>query len=367
MDRARFDALLLNAASAMPGVRLYQPAKITYRHYADGIWSIRLDTGETVHANYIADAAGRARILEGPKRALGVPTMAMYCYWKGVTDCEEGDTLVEAGRAAWYWGAPLPGGEFAAAVFVDPGRGSNYFELLHRSGLLAPRLRAATPCSPVRICDATAFEDLAPVTNTFIKVGDAALSLDPLSSQGVQTAIGTAMHAAVVLNTLIEKPEDTSLAMEFFRSRLDETARFHSAAASDFYSQHFAAKGGDYWKKRALFPRRSIGAERPTAASAPNSLVHLSSDIVFTSVAIVDGVHVSRQPGVKLRSRVFAFALDGIAVAPLLKDIDRPVPAMEVIRRWSRSIPVAKAIQLFDWAIKTGLVEISSYANSVST
>ena len=68
-------------------------------------------------------------------------------------------------------------------------------------------------------------------------------------------------------------------------------------------------------------------------------------------------VHVSRQAGVKLRSKVFAFALDGIAVAPLLKDIDRPVPAMEVIRRWSRSIPVAKAVQLFDWAINSGLLE----------
>ena len=42
------------------------------------------------------------------RRCLGAPTLAMYAYWRGVGETDAGDTLVEAGRDSWYWGAPLP-------------------------------------------------------------------------------------------------------------------------------------------------------------------------------------------------------------------------------------------------------------------
>jgi hypothetical protein len=205
----------------------------------------------------------------------------------------------------------------------------------------------------VRICDATPFADHMPVTAASIKVGDAALSIDPLSSQGVQTAIGTALHAAVVLNTLMDRPDDADLAMDFYRSRIRASADFHAAAASDFYRRQASFDGAPFWQKRA--PEQ---APPPTPGlPAPTSHVALAPDVQFAPVAVAEASHIARRDGVKLRGKTFAFLGEGIAVAPLLKQIDAPMSAFDVVRRWSRALPAEQALQVLRWAWSEGLIE----------
>jgi 2-polyprenyl-6-methoxyphenol hydroxylase-like FAD-dependent oxidoreductase len=168
VDRASFDALLLDAASAMPGVRRYQPARVV-RATRDGAhWVIALHTGETVRASYLAEASGRAHLLRRSRRRLGAPTLALYAYYRGARDCDLTETWVEAGPSAWYWGSPIPGGDFNATVFVDPRPAADYEALVRQSKLLGPRLRDARRSSEIRTCDATASADLSPATSTFI-------------------------------------------------------------------------------------------------------------------------------------------------------------------------------------------------------
>jgi flavin-dependent dehydrogenase len=375
VDRGRFDALLLREAAAMPCVRIYQPARIVDYGFIESQWRLRLDSGEIVYAKYLADAAGRgSRLLPGAKTRIGAGTLAVYGYWLGVA-IEDGDTLVEAGEGEWYWGAPLPGGEFNATVFADlllgrsAGSRIDYCDaVLRHSKLIGPKLRNATLlCSSgVRFCDATAMADQAPVTRNWIKVGDAALAIDPLSSQGVQTAIGTAVHAAVVLNTMIERPDDADLAMEFYQSRLRESAEFHGMAAREFYRQQFAVNAGEFWRRRAVegaaFDAAAAGesARRSSIAQCvgPEACLRVSSLVEFASVAVVDGCYVRRLDGVKSGGRSFAFVGDGMAVAPRLREIDRAMPAIEVVRRWSRSMSGGEAMRMLDWAWMEGLVEV---------
>ncbi len=52
VDRARFDAILLGAAAAMPSVRLYQPGRVVRATRADDGWIITLHTGESLRARY---------------------------------------------------------------------------------------------------------------------------------------------------------------------------------------------------------------------------------------------------------------------------------------------------------------------------
>jgi 2-polyprenyl-6-methoxyphenol hydroxylase-like FAD-dependent oxidoreductase len=383
VDRARFDALLLEAAASMPGVDLYQPSRVVQATHAGDRWLLTLDTGEALQARYLAEASGRAprglssqrgaqpespaaapppdlsssarpsRLPARSRRSLGAPTLAMYAYWRGAREGDEGDTLVEAGRGAWYWGAPLPGGEFNATVFVDPGPAADYEGLIRQSRLLAPRLQGARRASEVKICDASPFVDPSPVTSASIKVGDAALSLDPLSSQGVQTAIGTALHAAVVLNTLMDRPDDAELAMEFYRARLAASADFHAAAAADFYRRQASFDEGDFWRRRAP-------EEAPTATPgppAPGSRVGLAPELQFVPVAVAEASHVGRRDGVVLGARAYAFLGEGIAVAPLLRALDGPTSAFDVVRRWSRAMPAEQALQVLQWAWSEGLIE----------
>lgn len=352
VDRAHFDGLLLRAASAMPGVRLFQPARVVRAERGDGSWSISLAAGETARSRYFVEASGRARILPRHRRALGAPTLAMYAYWKGGRDWGEGETLVESGESSWVWAAPLPGGEYNAIVFVDPGPTADYERLVRSSRLVGPRLRGASRSGDIRICDASPFVDRSPITSSSLKVGDAAIAIDPLSSQGVQTAIGTALHAAVVLNTIMDRPADADLALEFYRSRVLGSADFHAAAAADFYRRQAEGGASDFWRKR--MPREP--PKPPPTELSPTARVTLARGLRFAPVAVADEAYVTRRDGVRRAEKSYAFVGDGYPIAAMLRQIEGPTPALEVVRRWSRAMPPGQALKVLQWAWGEGLI-----------
>lgn len=352
VDRARFDELLLRAATAMSGVRLLQPARVVRVEYVNALWSITIDTGETVHARYFVEASGRARILRRFRRALGAPTLAIYAYWTNTRDWEDGETLVESGESFWLWAAPLPGGQCNVMVFVDPGPAADYESLIQSSKLLSPRLREASRSSDIRICDATPFVDRAPMTGTSLKVGEAALAIDPLSSQGVQTAIGTALHAAIVLNTMMDRPADAELAREFYRSRIFQSADFHAAAAADFYRRQAEVGASEFWRKRA--PREV--PKPPPIELSPTARITLAKGLRFVPVAVAGEAYVTRHDGVRQGGKSYAFVGEGLPIAPMLRQIEGPTVAMEVVRRWSQAMPPRRALEVLQWAWAEGLI-----------
>src|SRR5262249_46371375 len=148
------------------------------------------------------------------------------------------EVILEAGCSQWCWGAPAGPGKYLAIVFTDPldAHAGKYAGLIERVTLLNRRLGGGGR-GRVIVREATAFLDRSPVGSNFLKVGDSAITIDPLSSQGLQVSIGTALHAAVVIHTMIDRPEDGELAMEFYRARLRESAEFHARAAAQFYSE----------------------------------------------------------------------------------------------------------------------------------
>jgi flavin-dependent dehydrogenase len=364
VDRALFDQILLRAACTMPRVNLYQPSRIVDLTFQGGLWLIRLNTGETLRSRYLADAAGRARILGGIKRRLGPPTLAMYAYWTGVADCGS-DTLIEAGPSEWYWGAPLPGGDFNATVFVDPGASTTadeYVQRLRKSRLIWPCLENATARSNVQICDATPFVDENPITPNSLKTGDAALSIDPLSSQGVQTAIGISLHAAVVLNTMRECSGDAGLAMGFYRSRLADSASFHSKATAEFYREQYATCGSDFWKMRSQNCASKPFPNRIVSTPYPDSMLRLAPSLEFTPVAAVKGFRVVAEDGIRLGTKTYAYVGNARPVGLLLREVETPTVAVEIVRRWSHNMPPEEALQILKWAFAEGLIEGVSIA-----
>lgn len=219
VDRATFDTALLNHAVAC-GVHLWQPAIVAERTAHDDGWLLRVDGAhgsDIVQARFLVDATGRSATLRGARRRVGPRTMALYAYWHGPRIPSR--PRIEAGRDAWYWGVPLPDGSYNTLAFVDAaalGAGLRRFrktthassvrayfhELLSRSGLM-DECDGVSMRRAVHAADATPYVDDTSVTDTSLKVGDAALALDPLSSSGVQKAIQTSLAGTIVLNTLL--------------------------------------------------------------------------------------------------------------------------------------------------------------------
>src|SRR5262249_27923310 len=201
-------------------------------------------------ADVLVDASGRSSFMQGARARYGVATLALYGYWRD-TGLSGPETRVEAGPHERFWGAPLPDGTVNATVFVAQERGVRAgragVESLYRSLLASAALRRSCLgghlTSRIGACDASAYLADLVVDEHTIRVGEAACAIDPLSSQGVQTAMRSALQGAIVVHTLLACPANATAALEFYRRHQTETARRNHAWAAECYAQPHAFSG----------------------------------------------------------------------------------------------------------------------------
>jgi hypothetical protein len=196
--------------------------------------------------------------------------------------------------------------------------------------------------------------DDAVVSDKHIKVGAAAISIDAISSQGVQVAIGTAFHAAVVINTIIDRRNDGPVAMDFYRRRLRDSSAFHSRSARLLYHEQLAVTNTDFWGKLAG-AKLDSGIERREPLTL-NECVRKGSQVVFVTVPVATDRYIVQTDGVEWQGKTAAF-IGGVSVARLLREITEPMPTRKLIHRWTEIMPLDKALQTVQWAWIEGLIE----------
>jgi flavin-dependent dehydrogenase len=353
VDRARFDELLLcNARRA--GVQILQPARVREIRSNDGRgWSLAVETPNgdptQVDCSFLIDATGRASILGGARVRTGASTLALYAYWHKHA-VQGPETRVESGQSEWFWGAPLPNGLFNGTVFIDTVRFAQgvaaagtldnfYWQLISSSELLAGCVKG-TRVTPVMVCDATCTCAEAPMVGRSIKVGEAAFSVDPLSSQGVQLAIGSALHAAAAIHTMIEHPDDSTLARDFYVERQKQSVLFHKQAAGQFYANAATVQGTQFWRRRSIPPAtpEAEAQSQQTRLPASKDLICIAPNVCLRTVPIVENAFVVPALGVVVpNSAVPIVFLEGVKAAPLIEMISAPITLGEIIQRWMRS------------------------------
>jgi flavin-dependent dehydrogenase len=368
VDRGQFDALLLRAAT-QAGALVLQPARaVSIERRPDGGWSTRVRSAEgekTIFSRLLADASGRPGLFGRRRRLTAARTIALFAYWRDVSLAGD-EARVEAGEHTWYWGAPLPGGEMNAAVFVDAGtyreeirrsggRERYYHRLLETSILLGACTRGVR-VTGVHACDATSGYAATLSSIDRISVGEAAFSIDPLSSQGVAAAIGSALHAATVLHTIIACPERTRLALGFYRRRVMASVRMHGAAATRFYADAARSWPSSFWTARAGDVGTPAAPPRhgtPSVCMTPSTLLALGPEVYFTrGAAVRDDMVV---PATMVRSPALespvAF-LHGIEVGPLLQSMDHPVRVGRLLSLWIRQMSPWTSAAILEWALE---------------
>jgi flavin-dependent dehydrogenase len=367
VDRGRFDQLLMNRARAL-GVRVLQPAAIRQREQHEAGWSLWIETPERtfeLRTAFLADASGRSAVLPGRKRSTGRRTLALHGYWRGRGLPRQ--PRIEAGSAEWYWGVPLPDGRYNTLAFVDVERfraepkGSitaRFRELIDRSGMLAgcPGVRLA---SPVVATDATPYIDEHSVTVRSIKVGDAALAIDPLASSGVQKAIQTAMAGAVVVNTLLRKPESRDAAMCFYRNNLSDAADRHRRWSAAYYQRVAARQGGRFWEVRAAgpAPQPAPASPVPLDRSSWSRIVELSSLVEFADLPCIEGDFITVKTALRHPALDGPLAfLGGWDVASLLTELRAGMTPLQIAHSWSCRIPLESSLAVVNWLLGHGVL-----------
>ena len=270
VDRGAFDLGLIESARAF-GVEVRQPARVLDRRREDGRWRLTIGIDgrtETLDADFLAEAGGRGAASGRRRMRTGAPTLAVFAYWRAAR--LPPTPRIEAGEDAWFWGVPLPNGIYNTLAFVDPkafgaapgALTPRFLDALARSRLMED-CRDAERVGPVRAVDATPYLADDVVDAHSIRLGDAALAIDPISSSGVQKAIQSALSGAVVANTLVRRPEAADLAMGFYRAQLSDASERHRRWAADHYGTAAASRGGRFWVERS--EKREARAPSPAA------------------------------------------------------------------------------------------------------
>ena len=367
VDRGAFDLALLEGARSH-GVKVLQPARVVDRRQSGGRWRLAIDVdgrGETLEADFLAEAGGRGTAAGRARVQTGPPTLAVYSYWRGAR--LPSTPRIEAGEDAWFWGVPLPNGTYNSLAFVDPkafraAPGALAERLLDRlaGSLVLEDCGGAEQIGPARAIDATPYLTRDCVDGNAIRLGDAALAIDPISSSGVQKAIQSALSGAIVANTLLRRPAVADLAMNFYRAQLKDASERHRRWAADHYGTVAAKRGGPFWTERSK--GRKLEASAPpsepidarTMATMP---VELSSEAAFVETPCLDGEYVGAAPALRHpRLETPVAYLAGRALAPLLKDLLPGRTPLQIARAWSNRMPLESGLAIAGWLVNHGVL-----------
>jgi flavin-dependent dehydrogenase len=369
VDRGIFDALLLDRARA-DGVRVLQPASLAACRREGPGWTLDIDAHgcrTTIACDFLADARGRAGGARGARRRTAPRMLAVHGYWRGAP--ADMRPRIEAGEDAWFWRVPLPDGSCNILAFVDAtafrakaqrGLDARFASLLEGSGLMAG-WRGARADGPVAAVDATPHLDADPVRPDAIRLGDAALAIDPVSSSGVQKAIQGALAGAIVANTLLRRPGDADAAIAFYRDMLAGASRRHARWTAGHYAAVARGRRDAFWGARAAAAEADEAPRVPGRALAPaefgSARLVASPDLRVVEQPCLDADYVVARRALAHPGLDGPVAyLGGQEVAPLLDDMAPGLTALELARAWQGRIAPRAGLATAAWMVERGLL-----------
>jgi flavin-dependent dehydrogenase len=195
LDRKAFDRSLL-AAARERGVRVLDHTRVRRATRREGVWMLELDGAAGAHGRVIVDATGRTAAVaraQGAHRRRVDRLVAVVWELAGAGPRDrDGTTLVEACAEGWWYTAPVPRGRRIAVFLTDadllPPRADRWDALAPPSRVCAAFHRHRPVAAPRATDASVAYLDRVAGPG-WLATGDAAASFDPLSSQGLVTAL----------------------------------------------------------------------------------------------------------------------------------------------------------------------------------
>jgi 2-polyprenyl-6-methoxyphenol hydroxylase-like FAD-dependent oxidoreductase len=331
VDRARFDALMLDAAREA-GVEVAQPVSADQIEIIDGGWRVRLSDGRMIDARFLVDASGRASFSRRARHFTAERLIAWHARWRVAHPPSE--TLVERCGDRWLWGTTLPDGTFSAMTFGNDS--APMTETLRDSALFA-WLAPIDPLEPPRASDATPYVCEPPIDDRSAAVGEAAFAIDPISSSGVQAALGSGIVAAIAINTILNRSENREAAIAFYSSHVARASAQHAKWAADSYT----------------------GSDEP--ASPPHvdeeTLLSANADAQVIVPTIRDHF-VELAPAIRTASGNDVAYLGTTALPPIVASIRPRTPARRIVDQWSSTMGRDHAEAVLSWLVKERAVVV---------
>jgi flavin-dependent dehydrogenase len=279
LDRARFDAMMLEAASRRVARHLRD--KVVVVASVDGGWRASTRRGAAIEARFALDATGRSAVLS---RALGLRPVSAdrlvgrFVMFAGVADDGDG-SMIEAVPDGWWYTAAIPGDRRIVAYMSDGdltqalGRGglAAWMAALDRTTHVCRAVVGARPLGPPQTRPAGSRSVTGDTSLPMIALGDAASCFDPISGQGIVKALRSGVFASYAVADFLLRGDATGLAR--YRALMTREFAAYRQTLADFYAQERRWAERPFWQRRqqkTLAPQATAMTGVPRgAAPAP--------------------------------------------------------------------------------------------------
>jgi flavin-dependent dehydrogenase len=264
LDRLRFEAMLRDAARN-EGAALSHGARFTAAERGEGFWRVTLKAGgasRVVLADWLVDATGRRSAVArrmGAKRVQDDRLVAYHTRFQQAEDShadQDARAFVESVPDGWWYTAIVPSGERVVAYLTDSDlairaeltSAEGFSTLLsatrHVGRLVEGRHLAAAP----RGAEAGSARLDRFGGEGWVAVGDAAISFDPLSSQGILHALHSGLKAGdAIARSLAGDPHP----LELYQQQLHEIYGAYRANLRTYYAAETRWRDRPFWRRRA--------------------------------------------------------------------------------------------------------------------
>ncbi len=301
--------------------------------------------GFALTCRYLVEARGRRAPAPSGRREKGPSTTALTRTIRGVEPAAR--TVVASHRDGWLWFVSVGDGVGHLQIFLDsegdalPKKAglAPYFDNLAAElglpdGLLDGLLDGGRFVGAPQTRDASSWIADGLIDERTIRIGDAAVAVDPLSGHGIFEALGSALAAGAAVHTILSDPRSIKTACDFYSERATDAFYRYCRVGRDFYALETRWPERPFWRRRANWPdeepsHRPMGLDAPRVEMRPvveNGLV-VSREVCVTPdhprgvwrIADVPVVDLAR-----LLSQSVTTPLDDLSTAAAHRfDIDR--------------------------------------------
>ncbi|WCT10322.1 NAD(P)/FAD-dependent oxidoreductase [Mucilaginibacter jinjuensis] len=271
LDRHAFE-IYLRETALQRGVNCLWPARLRNVDYKDDHWNLSAVMADGIDrqqiynytAKFVIDASGRqshfARKMDIDRQHFD----KLVAYWATIPNLEQNQmSTISAGELGWWYSAPLPHAKRVIAFQTDSDllKGGSirtvdeFIELAQSDREMAMILEKVGRQIEIHKTASANSTRLTKVAGKqWAALGDAAISFDPLSSQGMFNAMASSVQLTELITTLDLLNNMEPATMHEFESRytkqIDQIWMHYLNHKSIFYRQERRWKDAPFWRRR---------------------------------------------------------------------------------------------------------------------
>ena len=262
MNRREFDQMLLTGARDA-GATILEGCPHYEIERQEQDWCIRLHQSDDLHcAPILVDATGRSGSIA---RRLGVsvysddPLLCVYTFLCSCPDDEDATMRIQADEQGWWYTVQIPHGQRVLAYHLDAENSLrrqwqkplDFLDYARRHPLIAEAIHSLAPAKLQYRPAGTAMLDIDTLHQAgtgFLAIGDALLTFDPISSQGIFHSLASAESAANAIRAGF--PENLDALQNFQNEMRAVGARYLINLKSTYQGPRRFANC-EFWSRRA--------------------------------------------------------------------------------------------------------------------